>query len=132
MFLKYSLAVLKYLAGVLAWLVLFGALKIYGIFNLYYAIDGLWTHKISEDLVKNLLGEYAFHVYGTGYDDKYIYGVEYYQNGTFRIVSLSSLLDPKSFKQVERRSTTITYTDKKYKYVLHHISDGVFLRAHDK
>lgn len=127
--------VLKYAAGVLCWLLVFGLLAQYCIFDVYSRVDRLWVKDLHGGLVRNLIGEVALHVGAGGCDDHYIYTLRYHPTrleieGEHR--SLSSLVDVATWKETGADSITVTYLDKKHRYVLYSISDGTFLKAVDR
>jgi hypothetical protein len=132
---------LKYIAGIAIWLIVFTVLQISCVFNMGSFVDGLWMESLHDGLVKNMIGNVAFRVsdgygdYGCG--DKYIYFVAYRHSKEdtkeeFR--SLSSLIDVTTWREVEdtdESSITTIFRDSKYEYVLHLTSDGADMSAVD-
>lgn len=132
---KYAYVVFIYLAGIVSWLVLFSILQSRCIINIPLAIDSLWLDKLNEDLVKNMNSAIAFDASDYGCDSRLIYTAQYYangMNGESENMNLTNAIDIKSWKEIESDSTTITYIDSSYKYVLYHNSDGINMRVFRK
>lgn len=71
---------LKYGAGMLCWLLVFGYLQDQCIFNIASVVDRLWVTDLHDDLVKNVIGEVALHVNAGRCVDSYLYTVRYHPN----------------------------------------------------
>jgi hypothetical protein len=128
--------ILKYMAGVLVWLLVFGLLRYYCVFDVYSVINGLWMKELHDGLVENAIGDIAYHTEGGEcFADKYIYWARYNPSemdleGKPR--SLTSLVDVATWHYEGRESITFTYQDAKHLYDIHYISDGNFILATDR
>jgi hypothetical protein len=132
---KYVYVVFIYLTGTICWLVLFSILQSRCIINVPLAIDSLWLDKLNENLVKSMSGDIAFDASDYGCDSRLIYTAQYYangMNGESEKMKLADAVDIKSWKEIESDSTTTTYIDSYYRYVLYHNSDGINMRIFRK
>lgn len=137
MVIKYIKTAASYFCGALLWMVFISLLKLYCIVNVPLLVEGLWTEKVNEYLVKNLTGAIAFDASESWCEGRYIYTARYYPGGQddmHETKPLSSMVDITSWEKVEKASdtTTTTFVDNKYKYVLHYVSDGIFMEIFDK
>lgn len=124
-----------HLAGVAFWLVLAAGLKASCLVDLPRAIDSLWTERIADHLVKNLLGAIALHAPGDRCDERLFYTARYYPNGMtgeYATQSLRSLVEVDSWQLVGSDHISTTYTDRAHRYVIYRTSDGVSLRVFDR
>ena len=132
---KYIKLILAYAFGALCWIVLISILKLTCIINIPWLVDGLWAKDIHENFIENLTGGIAFRADKFGCENAYLYTANYYPQGvgdTFETKTLTSVVDPNSWKAVGEDNISTTYVDKNYKYVLYHTSDGVFIRIFNK
>lgn len=135
MLIHYLKICIKYLPGILFWLLLLSVLRIYCIWNGPPIIDGLWTRQINDHLTANLIGSVAYQTSGLNCDDKYIYLANYYPNGIDKqseIRSLTSLIDPDTWQQITSDTITTTYADRYHRYILYSTSDGVSMKVFEK
>jgi hypothetical protein len=144
--LKWVGTILKYLAGMFCWLVVFSVLKAYCLFDLHNFIDSLWMRELNAELAENAIGEVAFHVRGgnCGADGSaYIFTARYYlRDGSFSDavrVPLASLVDVSTWRAVEEEGSDLgvhsphfEYTDSKHRYTMHYTSDSEFISATDR
>ncbi len=124
-------SILKYVFGVLCWLIIFGQLQSMCVFDIMSVIDSLWVKELHSGLVENAIGEVALHA-EMGECDRYIYMVKYHPSrmdveGETR--SLSALIDVSTWREVEHDSISVTFLDSEHKYVLYTTSDGEYIRA---
>jgi hypothetical protein len=129
--------ILKYIAGMLCWIIVFGILQHQCLFNVGSFVDGLWMKDLHDGLVKTMIGDVAYRAsygygdYGCG--DKYIYSALYRPGSTDtggEVRSLTSLVDVVTWREIEdSASITSTFLDSKHKYVLRYISDGADISA---
>jgi hypothetical protein len=123
-----------YLGGIVFWLALIRALQAFCIVNLPLSLDGLWTTQVNGHLVTSLTGAVAYKTNGLACGDKFIFLVRYYPNGvsgTHENRTLTSVVDTKSWHEKSSDSLSITYVDKRFRYVLSSTSDGVYMRVFD-
>ena len=131
---------LKYVAGMLCWIIVFAYLQTQCLFNVGSFVDSLWMEDLHDGLVENVIGKVAYRA-DYGYGDygcgaKYIYSVRYNPSrmdfeGDFR--SLSSLVDVATWREVDDSAfITTTFLDSRHKYVLRRISDGADISAVDR
>jgi hypothetical protein len=135
MIIRYIKTAVSYFFGALLWMVLISLLKLYCIVNVPLLVEGLWTEKINEYFVKNLMSAIAFDASDSWCDGRYIYTARYYPGGQddmHETKSLSSMVDIGSWEKVKEASSTTTYQDNNYRYVLHNVSDGIFMEIFDK
>lgn len=136
MLLRWIGTFLKYMAGVLCWLLVFGLLAYNCVFDIYDVIDGLWMNELHDGLVKNVIGDIAFNAQGGEcIADKYIYWARYNPSESDlegKPRSLTSLVDVTTWKYVGRESSTFIYQDMKRTYEIHYISDENFILAADR
>ncbi len=123
--------------GALVWLVVFSVLQRFGIINIPWHIEKMWTDQISKNFVKILMGEVAFHASPGDYNCEYrfIYTARYYPNGVgndYERVSLTDLVDLDSWKEIEGDAVSTTYLDKSHKFILYNNSDGVYMGVFDR
>lgn len=132
--------ILKYGAGVLCWLIVFGVMQHLCLFNVGSFVDSLWMKDLHDGLVQNVIGEVAYRA-GYGYGDygcgdKYIYSALYHPGSTDtagEVTSLTSLVDVTTWREIEdSASITFTFLDSKHKYVLRYISDGADISVEDR
>ncbi len=141
---------LKYALGVVAWLVVLGALALYGRVNVWSWVDGLWMRELHDGLVRNAIGEVAYRAeqgygdYGTG--PKYLYTAEYQLPGAAsgaessvaasankEIRSLTSLVDVATWHEAGSDGANFTlYLDARHKYAVRTTSDGTDMSAADR
>jgi len=132
---KYISFVFLYVLGTLCWLLLFSALQSRCITNVPLLLDGLWTKELSENFVQGITGAIAFRIQNYGCGNKYIYTARYYPNGVsgeYETKTLTSIVNLNTWKEISSDTTSTTYVDAKYKYILNSTSDGVFIRIFDK
>ena len=132
---KYVKSAVSYFFGALLWMVFISLLKLYCIVNVPLLVEGLWTEKVNDYFIKNLTGAIAFDASQSWCEGRYIYTARYYPGGQddmHETKSLSSMVDIESWEEVEKSAETTTYMDKKYKYVLHYVSDGIFMEIFNK
>ena len=133
---KYLLTGGSYLAGALSWFVLLIVLQANCIANVTNYIDGLWTKEINDDLIENIMGSVAYKTGGFDCEDNYIYVARYYAgngvSGEFEIKPLTVFVDSASWKYIEADTTTTTYEDNRYRYILYKFSDEISMRVFDK
>lgn len=123
---------LKYGAGMLCWLIVFGILQQQCIFDITSVVDRLWLKDLQHNLVEDMLGEIAYHVRGGRCVDTYLYNARYHPSrmdleGEVR--SLTSLVDVKTWTGGKVEGNTITYLDAKHRYTLFVISDDEYIKA---
>jgi hypothetical protein len=125
--------ILKYGAGMLCWLIVFGLLKSQCVFDISLVVNRLWIKNLHDDLVKNVIGEIAFHVQAGRCVDTYLYLAQFHPSridieGEYR--TLTSLIDVATWREVEdAASITSTFVDSKHRYVLFTISDDEYIKA---
>jgi hypothetical protein len=130
---RWAGTILKYGAGVLCWLIIFGFLQHVCIFDISSVVDRLWMKDLHDDLVENVIGEIAFHVQAGRCVDGYIYAARYHPSrmdidGESR--SLTSLVDVATWREIgDPASITSTYLDSKHKYVLYTIEGDEYIRV---
>lgn len=132
---KYITNGLLYAAGSLTWIVIFFALKAWCMVDIPLLVDGLWTTRINDQLVKNLTNSIAFRTRIIPCDDKYIFTARYYPDGVsgnYAPKTLTSIIDLPSWKELETDNISTTYIDTKHKYVVYSTSDGIYMRIFDK
>ncbi len=135
MYKKYLKIFLSYMAGILFWMVLISVLQTRCILNIPLLVDGLWAKQIKGELVTNLVGSVAYKTSGFGCENKLIYLVRYYPDGvggSYQNVSLTSLVDVDSWREVSSDTISTTYQDKNHKYILYSTSDEIFMGVYDK
>lgn len=125
--------ILKYGAGLLCWLIVFGLLRYQCVFDITSVVDRLWVKDLHDDLVENVTGEIALHVQAGRCVDTYLYTARYHPSRTDtegEIRSLTSLVDVATWREVEDSATiTATFVDSKHRYVLFTTSDGECIKA---
>lgn len=142
---SWVVSILKYSAGALCWLIVFGLLRHQCIFDMSSVIDGLWVKELHGGLVENAIGEIAFHAGGGNCGaggDEYIYNARYYldEYGDSEIRSLTSLVDVATWEEVEEdnavesnvHSPYFYFIDSRHRYTLHYTSDEIFVSAEDR
>jgi len=137
---RWAGTLLKYIAGMACWLIIFGFLQHMCLFNVGSFVDGLWMKDLHDGLVQNVIGEIAYRArngYGdNGCGDKYIYSALYHLRGSNtegEVKSLTSLVDVATWREVEDVSSiNFTFLDSKHQYVIRYISDGADISAEDK
>ena len=139
-------AFFRYAFGVICWVVVLDVLAVFGGFNVWSAVDGLWMHKLHDGLVRNAIGDIAFRAengYGEhGAGARYIYSVSYQPHGKKarrEVRSLTSLVDVKSWHFASASGVTTsasgvsaTYLDEKHRYTVLTNSDGADITAGDR
>jgi len=127
------LKIVKYAAGVCCWLIIFAVLQQQCVFDIHSVVDRLWVKTLNDNLVKNIIGEIAFHVQAGRCVEKYIYMVRYDPGRTDRereVRTLTSLVDVATWTELrEDSSVTSTYIDAKYRYTLYVTSDEEYIRV---
>jgi len=126
-----------YIVGALLWISLFSLLKANDSVNVFSYIESLWNTRINNYFSKDLSGAIAF--YRTE-DEHYsqrtlLYTAKYYPNGPgsdYQLVSLADTVDFNSWSMTSMDTTTVTYTDKSYRYVLYNNSGGISMGVFDK
>lgn len=142
---RWVISILKYAVGVLCWLIVFGLLRHYCIFDMSSVIDGLWVKELHGSLVENAIDEIAFHAGGgnCGADgEEYIYNALYYldEYGNSEVRSLTSLVDVATWKEIEEdqegesnvHSPYFYFIDSRHRYTLHYTSDEIFISAEER
>ena len=132
---KYITNGLLYTAGSITWIILFFLLKLWCILDIPLLVDGLWTTRINDQLVKNLTNSIAFRTQIMKCDDKYIFTAKYYPDdvsGNFEAKSLTSIVDIASWMEIESDNISTTYADIRHKYIVYNTSDGIYMRVFDK
>jgi hypothetical protein len=135
MYKKYIKPGINYLLGVMFWMVFISVLELTCTLKVTTLVDGLWTKKLNEYFVENLVGAIAFDASKYGCDGRYIYTAKYYPGDQYEMSeskSLSSVVDIDSWRKVDRSSGTTTYIDSNYKYIVKQTSDGVAMEIFDK
>lgn len=136
----------RYAFGVICWVVVLDLLAVFGGFNIWSAVDGLWMHKLHDGLVRNAIGDIAYRAEG-GYGEhgvgaRYIYSVSFQphdKKARKEVRSLTSLVDVKSWHFVgasgvaaSASGVSATYLDAKHRYTVLTNPDGADISAEDK
>ncbi len=123
--------VISIIFGSVAWLLLFGLLRLLCVVNIPLFLDSLWVEEVEEGLVRNIVGEIAFQADGYGCEDRLIFNAPFYpdgMNGDSESRSLTQMIDLSSWQRIGSDSLSTTYADNSYRYVLYHTSDEINMR----
>jgi len=127
--------ILKYGAGIVCWLIVFGYLQNKCIFSVNSVVDSLWATELHDDLIENVIGEVALHVSRGRCDNYYLFTVRYNPDGMDTegaTRSLTSLVDVKTWRETESDNITVTYADSKHRYRLYTFDESEYILAEDR